>query len=120
MLVLAFGNVIAMFGVGAHYLTDLIVGFALANCIGGFSSFQLPLKNAARRQAILIGGSICIAWYVMIIYGIPLLQTSKILAWFIFLTSILVSVRLEWNLFKEYSRAISNDRVSLEVEVLAS
>lgn len=120
MLVLALGNVIAMFGVGAHYLTDLIVGFAFANFIGGLSSFQLPLKNAARRQAVLIGGSICIAWYVMIIYGIPLLQTSKILAWFIFLSSIFVSVRLEWNLFKEYSRAISNDRMSSEVEVLAS
>lgn len=110
MLVLAIGNLIAMFGIGVHYFIDLIVGFAFANCIGGLSAFQLSWGNKARWQAMLFGGLLCLGWYVLIIYGIPVLQTSKILACLIFLASIVLSAGLEWNLFKEHSRVISKHK----------
>jgi hypothetical protein len=107
VLVLALCYLIAMFGIGAHYLIDLVVGFAFANCIGGLLSVQLSWKNTARRHAILFGGILCVGWYIIILFGLPSLQLSIILAWCIFLSSILVSFYLEWNLFREQSRHCS-------------
>lgn len=94
-----FGNFFAMFGEG-HYLVDLIVGFAFANCIGGLCAYQLEWKNQARLQAIFLGGLLCLSWYLLILYGIPFLQTSKLLAWFVFSASFLLSIYFEYNLFK--------------------
>lgn len=105
MLILALGTLISMFGIGAHYFVDLIVGFAFANCIGGLCAFRLSWQNTARWQALLFGGLLCLAWYIIIIYGIPFLQLSKILSWSVFLASILLSVRLENQLLLAYSRS---------------
>ncbi len=96
--VFAFGTVIAMFGVG-HYLIDLIVGFSFANLTGGLCAFHLSWKNKTRIQAILLGGLLCLSWYLIIFYGIPVLQFSKILAWVLFSGSTFLSLYLEFKLF---------------------
>ncbi|MBA2710743.1 MAG: phosphatase PAP2 family protein [Tatlockia sp.] len=97
--IFAFGTVIAMFGVG-HYLIDLIVGFSFANFTGGLCAFHLNWKSKARLQAILLGGLLSLSWYLIIFYGIPVLQSSKILAWTLFLASTFLSLYLEFRLFK--------------------
>jgi hypothetical protein len=97
--IFAFANLIAMFAVG-HYLIDLIVGFAFANCIGGLCAFQLKWQNSARMRAILFGGVLCLSWYLVILYCISLLQLSKGLAWSLYLASLYLSLYLEIKLFK--------------------
>lgn len=104
VLFFAFANVIAVFGIGAHYFVDLVVGLAFANCIGGIAASQVCLQNKARYQAILMGGLLCASWYALILYGIPLLQSSKILAWSVFLASILSSLYLERRLFQALAK----------------
>lgn len=98
--ILGVGTFVAMFGPGAHYFVDIIVGFAFANCIGGLSAHKVSLKEPSRWQAIGLGFLLCIAWYVIIFYGLAFLQVSKILAWMLFLGSILLGVRIEFSLIK--------------------
>lgn len=94
------GTIIAMFGPGAHYLVDIVVGFAFANCIGGLSAFKLSIRNPVRRQAIGLGFLLCFVWYVIIFYGLSFLQSSILLAWIFFWGSILLSMRIEFCLIK--------------------
>lgn len=96
---LAVGTVVTMFITG-HYLIDLVVGFSFANCIAGLFALQLKWQNPARWQAAFFGALVTVLWYLIIFNGIPFLQLSKVLAWFLFSGSVLLSIYLELNLFK--------------------
>lgn len=100
MAIISIGNFIAMFGIGAHYLVDIIVGFSFANILGGVFAFKIPLSHPARWQAIILGTSLFIGWYLLILYGLAFLQMSKILAWSSFLGSVGISIWLEHKLIK--------------------
>ncbi|MFT4058222.1 MAG: phosphatase PAP2 family protein [Legionella sp.] len=95
-------TLVAIFGIGAHYFIDVVVGLAFVNCVGGISSVQLSYKNYARLFSIFLGGLLCLMWYGIILYGLSLIQSSIMMTWFIFITSILISFKLEQNLYKEY------------------
>ncbi len=107
MIGFAMINFIAMFGIGAHYFIDIVVGLAFANCIGGISYVQLPWQTPARLRIIFLGGLLVLSWYIIILYGLPLMQLSKIVAWCIFSASILISLKLEQDLWYHGHRQVN-------------
>lgn len=115
-VIIAICTIIAMFGQGAHYFIDLIVGFSFANVIGGLSALKLSWKNPARLQAVVIGFSLCLGWYLLILYGLTVLQLSKVLAWFLFLSSILLGIRIELKLIQQMNstKAINLEKTEIE------
>ncbi|KTD82189.1 phosphatase PAP2 family protein [Legionella waltersii] len=110
--IIVIGNLISIFGIGAHYLIDVIVGFSFATAIGGIFSLKIPLSNPARWQAIVIGSGVTIAWYFIIFYGLNVLQLSKIVAWSFFLGSVLIGICLEYRLINRYRIEMDKIQVS--------
>ncbi len=98
----AVATLIAVFGIGAHYLVDIVVGLAFANCIGGLASVQLPLNNRARFCSFVFGGLLCVMWYVLILKELTFFQSSKTIAWSVFSLSVFSSIILERNLIQSY------------------
>lgn len=101
------GNLVSIFGLGAHYLIDVIVGVAFATALGGVFSLKLPLNNPARWQAIVFGSGLTIAWYFIILYGLDFMQLSKVISWSCFLGSLILSVWLEYRLLSRYQFEIN-------------
>jgi hypothetical protein len=109
MAVVFLANFIAMFGIGAHYLVDIMVGFAFANVCGGLFAYKIPLSQAPRWQAIVIGAALVVGWYGLIFYGLTFLQISKLLAWSFFMGSAGLSFWLEYGLIRTTSMRIGGE-----------
>lgn len=94
------GTIIALFGIGAHYLVDVMAGALFANIFGGLFAFKLPYNHPARWFAVILGTLFFLGWYYLILYGLPLLQTARWISWTIFVGSFTLSISLEFKLIK--------------------
>ncbi len=105
------GTIVGVFGLGAHYLVDIVVGLCFANIMGGSFSWRLH-ASSARIQAIVGGAVMMIGWYLFIFFGLTLFESSVILTRIIFILSAALSLWIEYVLIKALS--------AVEKEILTS
>lgn len=112
VLICVIGTLVATLGLGQHYLVDLVMGFAFATACGGLCAINLPLKQIARRNAIIGGSLLCIIWYFLINFGLPLLRISPLIAWFCYLASIYLTAKLELALMRAQKLLPAHNRIA--------
>ena len=97
----AFLTLLAVFTIGAHYLIDVVVGFAFATGIGGLCIYYAPTKDTRIIAPAILGSLLCISWYLIILYGLPYLALSTLIAWLLFIVSTVLCIYSERLLWKK-------------------
>lgn len=93
-------TVLATMGTGEHYFVDLVVAFPFALLIEALCAFELPLRNALRLLAIVVGLFTTLAWMESLRYTPHFFWRSPLLSWICCAATIAVSAACETKLFK--------------------
>lgn len=89
---------VSTLALGQHYLIDIVVAFAFFGLVRGCCATALVWRDKSRIQTILVSGSICIAWFVLVFFGLPLLRLSPVVPWFLYGATIIMICRIEQSL----------------------
>lgn len=92
------GLLISTMALGQHYLIDIVIAFAFMTMIRGNCATSLPINAAPRSYAIFFGAGLCVFWFILIFFGIPLLRLSPIIPWVLYSGSIITSCVIEHRL----------------------
>ena len=98
------GTLLATIGFGFHYLVDLIVAVPYALLVQALCAPALPLFAVARWVPAVIGTLFMALWFVLIRFGLDVLNGSPLAPLLITLTTVGVSLWQEWVLHKNTSR----------------
>lgn len=87
-------TVLATLGLGEHYLIDLFAGASAALAMQGLCVRVLPWAHAARRDAVLAGSLLTLAWVLAVRLGADLFSRVPGLTWALAAVTTVVSALL--------------------------
>ncbi len=100
-------TLLATLGLGEHYLIDLVVAFSFSVAISALCCRGLTWSSAERRQAMIAGGGITLAWLLMLRAG-WLSALPAVAAWIAVAVAIGVSTVCQIRMLQAQARADRN------------
>jgi hypothetical protein len=88
-------TIFSTLALGEHYLVDLVVAVPFTLVLQAAWTVSVPLTERSRRQSLLAGTILTLAWLVLLRYGIWLFLISPVVPWGLILLTVVGCLVLE-------------------------